>query len=351
MSRALYPWLEPLWTRLAATDEDSRPQALLLSGVTGLGKQAVAMELARAWLCAGDSRPCGECRACALLSANSHPDLHVLSTEAVCAGRQDQFAAFARRYFPEPGRRKKPSRVIPVDAIRAMGAQLAQTGHQSARRVVLVWPADAMNANAANSLLKLLEEPPVGAHFLLVSDHPASLPATIRSRCLPQPVPVPPEQGASDWLVEQGIAADQAGLLLRLAGGGPLRALALAGEGWLAQRQQLLEDVARFAAGRGDPVAAARRWKEIGTSESLRWLHGWSVDLLRKAHATGAAPLFNPDCDSALEDQVKRLNLSRLHEIFNVISESISGLAGNLDETLMLEDILARWRRVYSGVT
>ena len=90
-------------------------------------------------------------------------------------------------------------------------------------RVALVHPAEDMNPNAANALLKGLEEPPAGAMFILVSHRPAQLLPTIRSRCVALPVPIPPREAALQWLSGQGIK--DAERWLAYAGGAPLRAL------------------------------------------------------------------------------------------------------------------------------
>ena len=96
---------------------------------------------------------------------------------------------------------KQPSIEIKVDQVRELADFLYVRSHRGGLRVALVHPAEDMNENAANALLKGLEEPPAGAMFILVSHRPAQLLPTIRSRCVAVPVPIPPRDAAlNGWL-------------------------------------------------------------------------------------------------------------------------------------------------------
>ena len=123
----------------------------------------------------------------------------------------------------------KPSLVIKVEQVRELADFLYIGSHRGGLRVALFHPAEDMNENAANALLKGLEEPPAAAVFILVSGRPAQLLPTIRSRCVALPVPLPPREAALEWLVQQGIKAPER--WLAYAGGAPLRALEHAAQG------------------------------------------------------------------------------------------------------------------------
>jgi DNA polymerase-3 subunit delta' len=129
---------------------------------------------------------------------------------------------------PTTSRATKPSQEIKVDQVRALDGFLSLRSHRGRRRIVLVHPAEAMNLNAANALLKALEEPQAGAHFILVSHRPARLLPTIRSRCAAVPVTLPEPGLARAWLKEQGVPEAEA--WLAYTGGAPIQALAYAGE-------------------------------------------------------------------------------------------------------------------------
>lgn len=122
----------------------------------------------------------------------------------------------------------KPSIEIKVDQIRALDGFLNLKSHRGGSRVALIHPAEAMNPNAANALLKGLEEPPGRAMFILVSHRPARLLATLRSRCVAVPVPVPDPAASLAWLEKQELRDAKA--WLAFASGSPLQALAYAGE-------------------------------------------------------------------------------------------------------------------------
>jgi DNA polymerase III subunit delta' len=118
---------------------------------------------------------------------------------------------------------EKPSLVIKVEQVRELADFLYVGSHRGRLRVALVHPAEDMNENAANALLKGLEEPPAAAVFILVSDRPAQLLPTIRSRCVAVPVPLPPPEAALQWLGGQGLKEPER--WLAYAGGAPLLAV------------------------------------------------------------------------------------------------------------------------------
>jgi len=219
----LLPWNEPLLRRIRRED---LPHALLIQGVQGVGKLALAERLAQLILCEAAqeaTRPCGACEGCRWYLAGNHPDFRRIEPEALMP-----------RTEPEEGdeapaaKRGKPSLEIKVDQVRELASFLHVGSHRGARRVALVHPAEDMNAAAANALLKGLEEPPPAAMFILVSHRPARLLATVRSRCVRLPVPLPPREAAIEWLKAQGLK--DAERWLAYAGGAPLRALAFAGQ-------------------------------------------------------------------------------------------------------------------------
>jgi len=342
----LHPWNE---AKAAAflRDRQRLPHALLFAGPKGLGKNAFATWLAQFLLCANPSAEgptCGHCQGCRLFAARSHPDLHVVQPEAIYKSSGTLIAQYALRYQPaEKSKESKDSTVIRIDQIRSL-IEAAQTRPQiGARTIMLLSPADTMNVNAANSLLKLLEEPPPDSYLILVADRPARLPATIRSRCALMEFRVPPSEDTLAWLQTRGLSGTNARLLLELAGGAPLAALALAESGFLDQRTTLLDDMEKLASGQGDPLACAARWKPLGAERCLLWLQGWLSDLIVTAMQVGTARLHNPDLGPRLQALEKRLDLKQLFQFSEGVARGRSLLGGPLDEQLLLEDMLIRW--------
>jgi DNA polymerase-3 subunit delta' len=215
----MHPWNEPILQSLSAR-AGRLPHALLIHGMRGVGKLALAERVAQFILCEAETgaKPCGRCDGCRWFLAGNHPDFLRLEPEAL--------ARIAEPNEDEPAPAKKttkPSTEIKVDQIRAVAGFLGLGSSRGRMRVALVHPAEDMNLSAANALLKGLEEPPAGAMFLLVSHRPSQLPPTIRSRCVAVPVPVPAHKVALEWLSGQGIKGAER--WLAYAGGAPVRAL------------------------------------------------------------------------------------------------------------------------------
>ncbi|OGA08550.1 MAG: DNA polymerase III subunit delta' [Betaproteobacteria bacterium RIFCSPHIGHO2_12_FULL_69_13] len=225
MTGELHPWNAGVFQSLAMR-VPRLPHALLIHGVPGIGKLALAGRFAQSLLCEHpdrSSRPCGSCDACRWFLAGNHPDSRRLEPESIAM----QSAPEPEEGAEAPARRARPSVEIKVDEVRGLADFLNLRSHRGGRRIALVHPAEDMNAHAANALLKGLEEPPPEAVFLLVSHRPARLLPTIRSRCVAVPVPVPERAAALRWLESRGVT--QAERWLAYSGGAPLRALEYAG--------------------------------------------------------------------------------------------------------------------------
>ncbi|HEX4235013.1 MAG TPA: DNA polymerase III subunit delta' [Caldimonas sp.] len=231
------PWLvEPLRRTLTTR----AAHALLIRGPGNVGQFELALALAKGWLCeradlALADRPCGRCVGCKLHLARSHPDLLVLLPEAL-----RESLGWEQGGEGEEGgdaSRKKPSKDIRVEAVRAAIAFATTTSARGRGKFVVVHPAERMNEVAASAFLKTLEEPVGDARFLLCSAAPDHLLPTIRSRCQEVPLAIPDTGAAEAWLVEQGVA--DAAVMLAAAGGQPQEAAeramnGLAAAAWLA---------------------------------------------------------------------------------------------------------------------
>lgn len=220
----LYPWQNLVWERLQQ-QLANLPHALLIHGPQGTGKLALAEHLAQCLLCEAPERsqaPCGKCDGCRWFLAGSHPDFRLLEPESLS---RRPVTGDDEEVPPEgPASTRKPSSEIRVEQIRGLDGFLNHQSHRGGRRVALVHPAEAMNVNAANALLKGLEEPPGSAVFILVSHRAARLLATIRSRCVTVPVGLPSPEAARAWLAGENVTEPER--WLAYASGAPLRALA-----------------------------------------------------------------------------------------------------------------------------
>ncbi len=224
---------------LAAMGRRRLHHAWLLHGPSGVGKTELGRHLARDFLCernrdGAGAEACGECHACRLMAAGSHPDFLLVERE-----------------WDEKNKRKK--RDIGVDQVRAMLDFLALSGAESEARAALLTGAEMMNAQAANALLKGLEEPGRGSLLILACADVTRLPATIRSRCLLTPVRPLDDAACKAALSGAGMPGDVLPFAMRLAAGRPGRVLALATPetaAALMEWDELTRDLARGDVGR-----------------------------------------------------------------------------------------------------
>jgi len=310
---SLRPWQADAWSRLQARRErGALPHALLLAGPAGLGKREFRDAWVKGLLCQQPSQglPCGVCRSCLLVAAGTHPDVISLSFGL----RKDGVTR---------------SEIV-VDQVRDLSQRLAMSSQFGGWQVVTIDPADAMNAAAANALLKTLEEPTASTLLVLVADEPARLPATIRSRCQRIDFAVPSREVSLDWLRAEGVA--DAGAALDAAGGNPGMARAWAADGALKQRGEVRQDLKALAAGRGDAMEVTRRWQAADTPRYLWFAAQAATDELRSRASGGAAPLESQLDDEGLDQWYGRANRAR------------DALRGPLRVDLILLELLAAWR-------
>jgi DNA polymerase III subunit delta' len=301
---ALWPWLQaPLQAALGQLHH----HAVLLHGLPGTGQFEFAMALTRAWLCeqAPAGQPfapaCGHCTACRLLDAGSHPDVMLVLPEALQATLGWDGADASESGDDKTDRKsRKPSQDIKVDAIRAVVQFSQNTASRGRAKVVLIHPVERMNAIAANTLLKTLEEPPGQVRFVLSGSALDQLLPTVRSRCQAWSLPSPEPELATQWLVDEtGLDVASARLLLQASGGQPLtardrQALGLDARNW----PQIPQAVARGESG------AMAAWPLSLVVETLQKL---CHDLSRVA--VGAQPRYFP-----LESLPSPPDLNRLNQ-------------------------------------
>ncbi len=291
---ALLPWQTAQWNALAQRAElGSLPHALLLAGAQGLGKRAFAEAFVRARLCPHPrtARACGECKACALLEAGTHPDRVLVTFELNSEG--------------------KPRKEIVVEQIRLLSARLAMSSQLGGWQIAVIDPADAMNPAAANALLKTLEEPTASSLIVLIADQPWRLPTTIRSRCQRIDFMTPPREQAEAWLRTQGVHDPRRAL--DAAGGNPGRAFAFEQGGELQRRDSVAKDLQALARGRTSVYRVAHAWSAdepvARLEHAARLLHEAA-----RVRAAGAPGEFDPQWDiGTLQAGFERVN--RLREL------------------------------------
>lgn len=306
-----WPWQRACWDRLQQQKAEQRlPHALLLQGVVDSGLDAFALLLAHAWLCESprDHLPCGNCRSCHLLAVGSHPNVQVISPEEMDSG--------------------KMSRVIKIDQIRQIMDRVQQTSFQQGLKVLVIYPAEVMNANAANALLKNLEEPPAGTVFILAANNPSRLMATIRSRCQQVDVPLPSIKEADHWLssyVNDGTKREK---LLALSGGNPVVVKQWQDQGVADTVLALGHELQQVREGRASPLQLAAQWHKQDTRSYVVWWWRWLALQVK----------------SSLDVQASAALLRFMDKLLAAKGQLES--TANPNEQLLLESLLIDWQNL-----
>ncbi len=318
----LLPWHRSQWSGFAEARRQGRsPHALLLQGRAGLGKQRFGALLIQSELCerrGSDGLPCTECRGCRQFMAGSHPDLREIAVES---GRM----------------------AVRVEQIRALIEFLDLTSQYQGLKIALLPSADRLNAQAANALLKTLEEPAPGSLIVLITDAPIRLPATLRSRCQSIRFWTPDRHLAQAWLqdtaaVDEGVAA----LALSQGGGSPLTALGLLRPDARAERADLVDGIMEVAHGRSDPLSVAVDWEKKDPELVFSVLCGCYVDLMRLKLSPGSLPLYHLDRHEQLHALANKVNAARLSDCYRSAQQSLELCDTALVKRLMLERALLR---------
>jgi DNA polymerase-3 subunit delta' len=324
----------------AALARGALHHALLFAGPAGVGKATAARLLAQAANCDGErareADACGTCGPCRKIARGVHPDVLVLSEERTMAGEG--------RWEPKGGR--APSREIVVDQVRDLvDRRLSLRRFEGRCRFVIVDPADAMNAQAQNALLKTLEEPPEDTWLVLVASAADSLFPTIRSRCLRVPFASLPPALLRDRLLSAGRSEEAARLAASLAGGSLGRALAL-DEAALKSRRRAVEEVSAL---RSDDargwIAYAREWGKDREEarETCELLLVWLRDVLVRGAAGERAALALADLAPATARAAAGVAPAEVLQRTHRARQALAALRQNASPALALERMLIGW--------
>lgn len=332
-----------VWQRVQA-GRDRMAHALLFVGPAGNFKVAFAYELAASLLCEASKssgRACASCSACNWFAQGNHPDFRWLRPESMEEAKTDEESGKA-------GKEAKASREITIDQVRGLIDFLNVGTHRAGLRVILITPAEAMNRNTANALLKSLEEPKPGTVFLLVSDHPERLLPTIRSRCRVEPIPRPQRDMATQHLIDQGVGKPDH--WIALAGGVPRLAMEIAS----GNQKRLLETLeAHLALGSTlDPIKLAmeiesllKSDRSLRTHDVIDWTQRWVHDLVQASTGLGASYYLHRNGDLLrLSAQSTFFRLS----VFVTKAMDFKRMAGHpLNPRLFFEDFFSEYVSVF----
>ncbi len=345
---ALYPWQQRDWTQLQQMRE-RLPHAILLHGPEGTGKVAFAHAFAASLLCESPQstgEACGSCASCGWFAQYSHPDFRRLRPEALDAEEADEAAEAGAGAGADDGGGKKssgkpPSKDIRIEQVRALASFMNVSTHRSGLRIVLLYPAEALNSASANALLKTLEEPPPDTLFLLVTHRIDRLLPTILSRCRKFAMAAPDTASALDWLQAEGVKDAQRWLAEQ--GGAPLAALAAAQGESSAERDELLALLAKPE--RALALVVADRLQKAPLSQLVAWLQRWLYDLV--SLKLGGRVRYFPHQQKQLAALASRVTAEQLQQALREAGARRAVADHPLSARLFIEDMLLAYAGLF----
>ena len=290
------------------------PNSLIFCGPEGVGKKEMAMTLAKSLNClelVDDS--CDACLSCAAIIGGRHPDVMTIAAE------------------------KQEIKIEQIRFLKQMTSLRPMTGK---KRVFIIEDADEMNAEASSSLLKVLEEPPLYSHIILVTDSPFLLFPTIRSRCQTLAFSAIGREEIEEILLERNFEREQARILALLVDGNLERALefewdevrALKEEAWRLFEALVSTDRSALFLERFGGLAKAVQ-EEFGRTLEVFSSFVRDILLLR----TGGDPrlLLNPDLEEKLREAAADWPVRRVLAVLEELDFVLAELPGNLNKGLL----------------
>lgn len=324
---SLLPWQSDIWQDLVQRHQaQGLPHALLLSGSSGIGKHQLALALAEWLLCQNPSEvACGQCHSCQLWKAGNHPDFMLCQPE-------------------------DNSRQIKIDAVRKLNHFIYQTPQISRCQVVVMKPIEVMNTNAANALLKTLEEPAGESFLLLETERFGSVLPTIRSRCQKINLVTPSHVASSDWLQKQGYSQEQVELALQRNAFAPVKAknwiesdqLTIQ-ENWLAMLRSWSHDEIKL-----DVITSA--FAKLEFDQVLTWFLDISLDML-KVLSAGEVASSHCQFGSAAQHLAEGRQINKIalidfqKRVQAILGQLLSGVSSQ-NKTLTIELLLIEWHKL-----
>jgi DNA polymerase-3 subunit delta' len=319
-------WAAQMLARHVACGEQRH--AYLLAGPPGVGRRTLALRFTQALNCpqpAAPGEPCRTCRTCKQIERMQHPDLFVVER------------------LPEKTE-------LIIDQVRALQHNLSLSPYEGRFRIGLLLRGQEANLNAANALLKTLEDTPSQAILILTADSPESLLPTIVSRCeVLRLRPLSPETLAGELQRTRGMAPVRARLLAHLASGRYGYALRLEDDPKLMdQRQEWLDNLhSLLSASRRARFKYIERLSQDKATLRLAlqtWLSYWRDALLVTANAT--TPLVNVDREAELRALAGRLDLPRVRQQILKNQQALARLEANVNPRLLGEVLTLGWPRL-----
>ena len=307
-------WLESFASNwLAQLRAGRTPHAVVLQGPAGVGKRCAAAWMMRHFLRLPDTPELPSYP----LAVAEHADLRWVSIP------EDKLS-------------------IGIDQIRALVSEFHLTSYEGGGKAAVIEPANAMTVNAANSLLKTLEEPPGASLLILVADRTSHIPATIMSRCQRISIRVPSNGAGLQWLNSRQPTGNWAAALA-IAGGAPLAALEALER--LPEVDEMGKDFVALGERNATPLEVASRWAAGDIAFILDWLSRAVRDLIYRSCGTAARGHGPQPGESVL----RRIDSRNLFCYLDTIDRLRAQKAGSFNAQLALESLLIDWTTGLEG--
>ncbi len=325
----LYPWQAEIWNQATRYLSDNRlAHAILLSGPAAIGKLEFSLSFIQRLNCTNptlDNLACGECKDCHLFTAETHPDVRLLNhDESLDKNKVEQ---------------------VKIDEIREINQFMTLSRQQGAFKIVCINHAETMNVNAANALLKTLEEPAENSILVLISHRAEALLATIKSRCQIWKFKLPDEKESLAWLSQQQ-KSDDWRELLQVAGNRPLLAKELQKSGLGKTRMAYYNELGLFLQGKARVTKVSAKLQDEQLERLVSWQQSWCADLIRCHYDNQPVTLENPDIRRTLHSLVGRVDLHSLFRFMDKLIEFRRFSSAPLNKRLFIEDMLIRCQEV-----
>ena len=366
------PWLQPLWDSM---DFDQFPNAILLHGQPGIGKFEFAVTLAKSLLCEGPkdtTQPCNQCEACHWFNAGNHPDFIALvpETHRKLLPHADYEADEAPRKGKasrddadgEPSE-KKEKKNISIEETRSAIEGLSIGSHRGGNRVILIYPLEMLRSDAANTLLKSLEEPPANTIFILLADRLDRVLPTIRSRCRLLTAPRPDRIQGLSWLhnqlaglTELKVSDADIATIYDEQGGAPYSVLnSLIARNNKDEKDELTIGIqaSRYLlqsmsqGGRINWLDAAEKTHKAQYAFLLAAMQRWTSDL--QSVLQGGNPRYYPKHLATLKGLSQSARTTKLHHFWKSLVQARRHENHPLASRVQLEALLSQYQQVFEG--
>jgi len=316
-----FPWHQKTWDKfIDARSRQHLPHALLISGAEGIGKIEFAHKLVKSLLCLEpkSNNACNQCKACKTYESFSNPDFKVIKVA-------------------------EDKKQISVDQIRELSKFITLSRSFAAYRVILLHPVEAMNVNAANSLLKSLEEPAENTIIILLATHLNQILPTIKSRCQLLPLPMPSSTQALEWLKIQAPQLEQAEELLDMSYGRPQLALEV-NDSDLNQRNDLAEDILQLILEHKSVTEIAKKWEKLNHKDLLKWQASWLQSFIKEAiRETGDNEVSAKRSNENLNKIKELISVEHQWKLYQQIIDQQKFIHTSVNPLIFMENMLNLW--------